>query len=174
MPAIDPYFRAVIERGASDIHVSAECPVYLRVKGELKPLDERRLPAAEAAALFSEVLGGPLTEKLGQTLEVDTAYTLDTGDRFRINAFRERQGWSLVARHFSKTIRTVEELGLPAILNRFADRHQGLILVTGPGRSGKSTTAAALVTTTSTPTARTTSSPWKTPSSTCIRANAAW
>jgi twitching motility protein PilT len=145
MPAIDPYFTAAVEHGASDIHISSECPIYIRVKGDLKPLDARILPGAEVAALIAEVLGPEMAEKLGKTLEVDTAYTLESGDRFRINAFRERQGWSLVARHFTKKIRTVEELGLPAILNNFADRNQGLILVTGPGRSGKSTTAAALI-----------------------------
>lgn len=145
MSAVDQYFRAAIDQGASDLHVGADTPVYLRILGGLKKLTQEPLGVDAAHDMIMELLGPELAAKVARTLEVDFAYTLETGDRFRINAFKERKGWNLVARHFSKKIRSVEELGLPGILNRFADANQGLILITGPGRSGKSTTAAALV-----------------------------
>lgn len=145
MPAMDQYLRAAVEKGASDLHVGADTPVYLRILGGLKKLTEQPLSAQDTEAMVMELLGPDLAAKVVKTLEVDSSYTLDTGDRFRINAFKERKGWNLVARHFSKKVRTIEELGLPGVLTRFADANQGLILITGPGRSGKSTTAAALV-----------------------------
>jgi twitching motility protein PilT len=145
MPLIDSYFQRAVAENASDIHIGAGAPVYLRVLGILKQLAPAVLDAAEAERLVMDLIGAEAAAKLQSTLEIDTSYTLASGERFRVNAFKERQGWSLVARLFSKSIRGVEELGLPAILNRFADSNQGLILITGPGRSGKSTTAAALV-----------------------------
>jgi twitching motility protein PilT len=145
MPAIDQYLQAAVDQGASDVHVAADAPVYLRVLGELKALNDQKIEPQQSEALISELVGPEQWAQVQEKLEIDSSYTLESGERFRINAFRERKGWSLVARHFSKKIRSIEELGLPEILHRFADSHQGLILLTGPGRSGKSTTAAALV-----------------------------
>ena len=145
MASIDQYLSAAVEQKASDVHIGVDNPVYLRVLGKLKQLTEEPLSKEKAQSMIFEMLGADLSRKLLESLEIDTSYTLPSGDRFRVNAFREKKGWSMVARHFSKTIRTVEQLGLPPILNRFADSNQGLILLTGPGRSGKSTTAAALV-----------------------------
>lgn len=145
MAAIDQYFQVAVEQGASDVHIAADAPIYLRVMGELKIHGDLRISPETAESLISELLGPTVWAEAQEKLEVDTAYTLENGERFRLNVFKERKGWNLVARHFSKRIRTVQELGLPEILNRFADANQGLILVTGPGRSGKSTTAASLV-----------------------------
>ena len=142
---IDAHLENAVSRGASDLHISADSPVYIRILGVLHPATENKLSPEEAQAMIAEMLGPQQTAKLQQTLELDTSYTLPNGERFRVNAFMERKGWSLVARHFSKTIRGFAELNLPPAVNRFADAHQGLILITGPGRSGKSTTAAAIV-----------------------------
>ncbi len=145
MPRIDQYMEAAVAQGASDLHVSADSPVYARILGVLQPLGDQRLNPQEAQDAIVELLGPQQTAKLQQVLELDTSYTIASGERFRVNAFMERKGWSLVARHFSKNIRGFTELALPPAVNRFADAHQGLILITGPGRSGKSTTAAAII-----------------------------
>jgi twitching motility protein PilT len=145
MPLLDEHLQRAVELGASDLHLAADSPVYARVLGKLNPVSPEKLSPEQTEAIITEFLGPELNAKLRETLELDTSHTLPSGDRFRVNAFLERKGWSLVARHFSSHIRSVEELGLPPILNRFADSHAGLILITGPGRSGKSTTAAALI-----------------------------
>lgn len=145
MPVIDQHLQKAVDLHASDLHLSADAPIYARVLGRLTPVSEQRLSPLETESIISEFLSPELNAKLRETLEIDTSYTLPSGDRFRLNVFMERKGWSLVARHFGSHIANVEELGLPSILNRFADSNQGLILITGPGRSGKSTTAAALV-----------------------------
>ena len=142
---IDQYLDAAVGQGASDVHISADSPVYSRVLGVLLPLSEQKLSPDDSMAIISEMLGPQQTAKLQQTLELDTSYTVPSGERFRVNAFMERKGWSLVARHFSKNIRSFSELALPPAISKFADAHQGLILITGPGRSGKSTTAAAII-----------------------------
>ena len=145
MASIDVYFEAAVSAGASDLHISSDSKVYLRRLGVLKPFNDQVLAADKVGEMVTELLGPQRLERLQKDLEIDTSHTLPDGERFRLNVFMEKKGWSVVARHFSKSVRTVEELGLPNILNRFADAHQGLILVTGPGRSGKSTTAAAIV-----------------------------
>ncbi len=145
MLELGEYLDTAVGLGASDVHVGADSRVYARVLGALKPLDGEPLKATEVEAALAAFLGPDDWARLGRQLEIDTSHTRPSGERFRVNAFRERKGWNLVARHFSKRPRSVEELGLPPILNRFADFSQGLILITGPGRSGKSTTAAALV-----------------------------
>ena len=145
MAEIDQYLRAAIQQGASDLHIGAGGPVYIRCLGQLKALGPAVVENHDVETMIRELLGPHLWAQVLEHLEIDSSYTLDSGDRFRINAFKERKGWNLVARHFSKRIRSIEELGLPEILHRFADSHQGLILLTGPGRSGKSTTAAALI-----------------------------
>jgi twitching motility protein PilT len=145
MATIDTYLEQAVKLNASDLHLGAGSKIYARVLGELKVLSDTELAPEEAESMMSAFLGPESWEKLQQTLEIDTSYTMPAGDRFRVNAFREKLGWNLVARHFSRKIRSVEELGLPHILNRFADANQGIILITGPGRSGKSTTAAALI-----------------------------
>ncbi|HTB23044.1 MAG TPA: PilT/PilU family type 4a pilus ATPase [bacterium] len=146
MPSIAAFLEEAVTLHASDIHVGAASRVYARVLGQLRPISEQALSPEEIEPMIGEFLGPEQWARVQQTLEIDTSYTLPSGDRFRLNAFRERNGWNLVARHFSSRIRTIQELGLPEdILRRFADSNQGLILVTGPGRSGKSTTAAALI-----------------------------
>jgi len=145
MPSITDYLEQAVQQHASDLHLGAASKVYVRVLGNLRAVSEEILTADSMAEMLSVFLGVEQWAKVRQTLEIDTSHTLASGDRFRLNAFHERNGWNLVARHFSGRIRSASELGLPPILNRFADASQGLILITGPGRSGKSTTAAALV-----------------------------
>jgi len=142
---ITAYLEEAVRMRASDIHIGAASRVYARILGYLKVLSPELLPPEDTEAMISAFIGPEQWAKVQETLEIDTSHSLPSGDRFRLNVFRERNGWNLVARHFSSEIRSTKELGLPDVLHRFADSSQGLILITGPGRSGKSTTAAALV-----------------------------
>jgi len=145
MPNIDPYLQACIDRKGSDLHIASESPICVRQLGRLLPISETPLPAEDCQALISEILDPATLARLQEEWEVDGTYTLANGERFRFNAYRQRRGWDAVFRHFSSKVRSIEELGLPPILKKFADANQGLILITGPGRCGKSTTCAALV-----------------------------
>jgi twitching motility protein PilT len=144
MPKLDQYLQVCIDGKGSDLHIASESPVYIRQLGRLQPITEA-LPIQTCEELIFEILDPATAEKLKTEWEVDTSYTMANGERFRVNAYRQRKGWDAVLRHFSSRVASIDELGLPPILKKFSDANQGLILITGPGRSGKSTTCAALV-----------------------------
>src|SRR5580692_11163971 len=144
MPKLDQYLQVCIDGKGSDLHVSSESPVYIRQLGRLQPITEP-LSVQTCEELIFEILDPATQERLKTEWEVDTSYTMASGERFRVNAYRQRRGWDAVLRHFSSRVASIDELGLPPILKKFSDANQGLILITGPGRSGKSTTCAALV-----------------------------
>ena len=145
MPKIDSYLQTCIDRKGSDLHVASESPLYVRELGRLNPITPEPLPIQECEELIFEILEPAVAEKLKTDWEVDTSYTMANGERFRVNAYRQRKGWDAVFRHFTSKVRSIDELGLPLILKKFTDANQGLVLITGPGRSGKSTTCAAIV-----------------------------
>ena len=145
MPKIDSYLQTCIDRKGSDLHIASESPAYVRELGRLNPITPEPLPIQQCEDLIFEILDPAIAEKLKTEWEVDTAYTMANGERFRVNAYRQRKGWDAVFRHFSSKVRSIDELGLPPILKKFTDSNQGLVLITGPGRSGKSTTCAAIV-----------------------------
>jgi twitching motility protein PilT len=144
MPKIDTYLQVCIDGKGSDVHIASESPVYVRQLGRLQPISDP-LPVQTCEELIFEILDPATAERLKTDWEVDTSYTMASGERFRVNAYRQRKGWDAVLRHFSSRVASIDELGLPPILKKFSDANQGLILITGPGRSGKSTTCAALV-----------------------------
>jgi twitching motility protein PilT len=145
MAQIDKYLTECITRKGSDLHIASEAPVFVRQLGKLTPITPQPLPAEECEQLVMEILDDSMKARLKEEWEVDVAYAMENGERFRVNVYRQRKGLDAVFRHFSSKIQSIEELGLPLILKKFADANQGLILITGPGRSGKSTTCAALV-----------------------------
>jgi len=145
MAKIDVYLQTCIDSKGSDLHLAADSPVYVRHLGRLKAITEEPLPIQETEEMIFEILDPATAERLKTEWEVDTSYTMANGERFRVNAYRQRKGWDAVLRHFSSKVASIDQLGLPAILKKFSDFNQGLILITGPGRSGKSTTCAALV-----------------------------
>jgi twitching motility protein PilT len=145
MPNIDVYLQACIDQKCSDLHIASESPVCVRQLGRLLPMSEAPLSATDCESLIFEILDPTTLGRLKEEWEVDGTYSLANGERFRYNVYRQRKGWDAVFRHFSSTVRTIEELALPPILKKFADANQGIILITGPGRCGKSTTCAALV-----------------------------
>ncbi len=145
MPQIDQYLQVCIDRKGSDLHIASDSPAYVRQLGRLTPITPGPLPIQDCETLIFEVLDAITADKLRTDWEVDTSYTMPSGERFRVNAYRQRKGWDAVFRHFSSKVPSLDELALPPILKKFSDSNQGLILITGPGRSGKSTTCAALV-----------------------------
>jgi len=142
-PQVDDLLRQVVERNGSDLHLLDGLPPKVRVHGALEALD---VPASPVAKLVEPVLDerhAAIFEEFGET---DLAYTVEGSGRFRVNVFRHQGGLGAVFRLIPKRIPTLEELSLPAEVARFADVQSGLVLVTGPTGSGKSSTLAALLT----------------------------
>jgi twitching motility protein PilT len=137
---------AAMRAGASDLHLIAGCPPLLRVAGALRPLDgvETLTPAA-ARRLVMSLLSHAQRERFDLERELDFALTVTGGHRFRINAHYQRGTTAAAIRLIPNEIPALESLGLPRAVRDLAERDQGLVLVTGPTGSGKSTTLAALI-----------------------------
>ena len=144
MTQIDVWLAQALACGASDLHVRAGMPPLIRVHGRLQPLpDVDEIESYEAALLAL------LTEGQRQLFEarndLDCAYEIPSIGRFRVNLLRQHQGVGAVFRLLPTRLRTLEELGLPQVVYALARLEQGLVLVTGPTGSGKSTTLAAII-----------------------------
>ena len=133
------------DQRASDLHVHAGLPVRLRIDGDFRPLPSAVASPEESQRLLAEVLTPAQREAVERHGQVDFAYTLPGVGRFRANVYRQQRGWDGVFRVIPDEPPTLSELGLPLDLARFANFHQGLVLITGPTGSGKSSTLAALV-----------------------------
>ncbi len=145
MARVDALLRKAIEIGASDAHLAVDLPPIVRRFGQLKRLSSNALGAAQTEGLLLEILGPEQRERLKADHELDFAYEIPGEGRFRCNAFRHRKGIDVCFRVVMAALPGFEKLGLPKVLEEVCDNHQGLILVTGPAGSGKSTTLAALV-----------------------------
>jgi twitching motility protein PilT len=137
--------RFAVEQGASDLHLSAGQPPILRIDGDLHRLDAAPLSAEQARTLVLEVMSEEQRKEFQQSLELDFSFALDGKLRFRVNAFQQSRGEGAVFRVVNSKIPDADALGLPDVIQRLADQEKGLILVTGPTGSGKSTTLAAIV-----------------------------
>jgi len=145
MARIDDILKQMIDCHASDLHISSGCAPYLRVHGEMVKLNYKDLSAEVTQALIFEVLSETQRESFLSTWDIDCSYSLPGIGRFRVNVFRQRKGVGAVFRLIPEHISTIEELGLPANLVELLNVSEGLILVTGPTGSGKSTTLASLI-----------------------------
>jgi twitching motility protein PilT len=145
MAKIDELFKIMVERGASDLHLAAGTPPYLRLHGEMAKLEFKALSNEECQALIFEILSEKQKRAFIENWELDLAYTVENLGRFRCNIFMQRKGMGAVFRVIPEKIKTVEELGLPPEIMELIKVHKGLICVTGPTGSGKSTTLAALI-----------------------------
>src|SRR3954468_22859926 len=145
--AIEDLIAVVVRLGASDLHLKPESPPILRVNGALCRLDDQgKLTREDVLGLLYQMLvDPPRLERLHRTGAVDFAYDSDQGIRFRVNAFQERDQFSIACRPVPDFIKSFQELNLPAVLEQIADEERGLILVTGTTGSGKSTTLAAIL-----------------------------
>ncbi len=142
---IDDLLKTAVARDASDIHIKAESPPLLRIYGELIPMDLPPLSIDEAKRLSYMILSSKDREQFEQQWELDLGYDLPGLARFRVNLFVQRGMTGSVFRVIPLHVQTIEELGLPEVCRYFAERPRGLILVTGPAGSGKSTTQAAII-----------------------------
>ncbi|NLY54817.1 MAG: type IV pilus twitching motility protein PilT [Firmicutes bacterium] len=133
------------EKGASDLHLTVGRPPVLRLHGDLVQLDLTPLSAADTAAMLAEVASNLQAAILQERGEVDFACSLTGLGRFRINAFRQQGSISIACRLIPQLVPKLDQLGLPPIVAELTQRRQGLILVTGPTGSGKSTTLAAMI-----------------------------
>jgi twitching motility protein PilT len=145
-PRIEVLLEEVIKKKASDLHIQVGLQPMLRVDGALMPVSGTEILNEEAVeALIFAVLDEDQKQILLKDKEFDFSFAFGDLGRFRVNAFHERGNLAAALRLIPNEILTVEQLGLPPILNKFAEYPRGLVLVTGPTGSGKSTTLAALV-----------------------------
>ena len=134
-----------VEQGASDCHLSAGEPPMIRIHGDLKKLDHAALTKEEAHALVYDIMNDAQRKAFEETHECDFSFEMGTVARFRVNVFMQRKGEGAVFRTIPTKILTLEQLEMPAILKQLCEKEKGLILVTGPTGSGKSTTLAGMV-----------------------------
>jgi twitching motility protein PilT len=143
---LDDLLTLLVERGGSDLHITAGIAPCMRINGELKPLEGRdRMLPVDTETLIRSVLSDAMWQKFEATQELDTAYALPGVSRFRMNVYRQRGAVGAVMRAIPHKIRNLDELGLPQSVEHFAHLPRGLVLVTGPTGSGKSTTLASLL-----------------------------
>ncbi|TMB14169.1 MAG: PilT/PilU family type 4a pilus ATPase [Deltaproteobacteria bacterium] len=145
MPRIDSFLRLVAEQGASDLHFHAGNVPIIRHEGELMPLPFRILSEVETGRFLLELLGEEQRAQFERTREADLVYSIEGVARFRVNIFVQSHGLGAVFRVIPNKVPTLDELNLPLALRRLTQLTNGLVLVTGPTGSGKSTTLAAMV-----------------------------
>jgi twitching motility protein PilT len=137
--------QATVESGASDLHISSGMPPMIRLRGDMVRSQSPALSDADARALLYTLMNDGQRKLFEERREIDFAFEIEGLSRFRANIFEQRRGIGGVFRVIATKIRTLEELGTPKILRELALRERGLVLVTGPTGSGKSTTLAAMI-----------------------------
>jgi len=142
---ITELLQQAVEAGASDLHLTVESPPVLRINGALRPLGDRHLTPSDTQNMLDALLADDLRRRFQEQGEVDFSHGLPEAGRFRVNAYRQRGSVALALRVIPTQIMTVEDLGLPSAVVGFTELAAGLVLVTGPTGSGKSTTLAALI-----------------------------
>jgi twitching motility protein PilT len=142
---VDQILLAAIEYKASDVHLTVGVPPILRINGELKRYGTEKLLPADTEAIAKAIIPENMWESFKEKGELDFSYGVPGVSRFRVNAFHQRKSISLALRVVASKTPTLEELELPDIIARLVEKPQGLILVTGPTGSGKSTTLASMI-----------------------------
>jgi twitching motility protein PilT len=145
MAKLDAFFKLMVDQGASDLHLVSGSQPILRVSGELQRVRYTVLESDDLKKMLYEVAPEYKIKQFEETGDVDFAYEIPGLARYRANYFVQKYGVGAVFRQIPDTILTVEQLGLPPVLNKLPLYPKGLVLVTGPTGSGKSTTLAALV-----------------------------
>ncbi len=145
MAYIDQFLNLVVRQGASDLHISEGEPPKIRTHGDIMPVRDELVSHEEATRMFSEVCGSANWQLFQQRGDLDFAYQMDENSRFRSNYFKASHGYAAAFRLIPTKISSLEELGIPVVVKEFACLRGGLVLVTGPTGSGKTTTQAALI-----------------------------
>jgi twitching motility protein PilT len=142
---LDRLLHVLAEANGSDIHLKVGSPPRIRVDGELQRLDEPTLVPSVTKEMADSMMSPSIKEQFDDSFEADFAYSLRDVGRFRVNVFRQRGTVAIVMRRVLNSAATFEDLGLPDVVQTLSDEQRGLILVTGPTGSGKTTTLAAMI-----------------------------
>ena len=142
---INELLKSVVKNNASDLHLVAGLPPILRVSGDLQKIKSKALSDKEVESLAFDLLDKNLQEKFLSEKELDVGYSLPSGERFRVNLHFEKGAVSLAARAIPREIPDMNEINLPEVAKKFTELPHGLVLVTGPTGSGKSTTLASMI-----------------------------
>ncbi|MCB0350185.1 MAG: type IV pilus twitching motility protein PilT [Bdellovibrionales bacterium] len=145
MAKLDDLFKIMVNNNASDLHLTSGSPPALRVHGDIEPLNYRPLTHEECHALIYEIMTPDQRKNFEDNWECDFSYSLENVGRFRCNIFNQRKGIAAVFRYIPSKIQTLQELNLPPAVRAICKEKKGLVCVTGPTGSGKSTTLAAMV-----------------------------
>ena len=145
MPTLPELLKTLVEKGGSDLHLTTNSPPQVRVHGHLERLEGSDLTPSDTKQLAYSVLTDAQKKTFEESLELDFSFGMKGVARFRCNMFNQRGAVGAVYRVIPEKIRTFQELGLPPVLANLAERPRGLVLVTGPTGSGKSTTLAAMI-----------------------------
>jgi twitching motility protein PilT len=145
MPRIDAFLEIGKQQGGSDIHFTVGLPPLVRLDGQLVPIKYRELSESETEGLVMEILNETQVARFRENGAVDLAYTAENLGRFRLNVCRHRRGVAAICRVIPDDVPELANLGLPRVVGQFARLSSGLVLVTGPTGTGKSTTLAAMI-----------------------------
>src|ERR1700728_4821145 len=145
MARVDAFLKLGVAQGCSDLHLAVGVPPMLRMHGDLMPIKFRDLGDAELEAYITEILNQSQLKVLREGNDLDFSYVSTEGGRFRVNVFRKETGIGAAFRSIPTTMPTMDQLGLPPIVKKLCDYHQGMILVTGSTGTGKTTTLASMI-----------------------------
>ena len=145
MATLPDLLKVTVDLGGSDLHITTNTPPQVRINGFLRPLDLPVLAPADTKQLAYSVLTDAQKRRFEETMELDFAFGIRGMARFRCNVFNQRGTVAAVYRLIPEAIRGFQELGLPPVITKLAEQPHGLVLVTGPTGSGKSTTLAAML-----------------------------
>jgi twitching motility protein PilT len=144
--SIDTLLEQMVAHNASDLHLTVGSPPVLRMRGQLHRLDQHpRLSADDTRQLLYRILSTEQQKQLELNRQIDLSYSIPGVARFRVNIYSQRESLAGAFRLIPTELKTLEELGVPKSLYQFCDKPRGLVLVTGPTGSGKSTTLSALI-----------------------------
>lgn len=142
---IEDLMEQLIEMGGSDMHLSAGLPPYFRLSGKLTPIGDEPMTAEQCQRLIFSMLNNTQRKNLEQNWELDCSYGVKGLARFRVNVYKDRGTYAACLRALSSKIPSFDKLGLPDVVREMSEKPRGLILVTGPTGSGKTTTLAAMI-----------------------------
>ncbi|HUF61231.1 MAG TPA: type IV pilus twitching motility protein PilT [Verrucomicrobiales bacterium] len=145
MAEIDDYFRLLVSEGASDLHLSEGQPPKMRIHGSIHAINGDTLTSERLGPMLEEICEPQAWDRFRERGDLDFAYEMDADSRFRCNYLKQSKGYAAVFRLIPTKIATLEQLGIPSVVREFGHLRSGLVLVTGPTGSGKSTSLAALI-----------------------------
>jgi twitching motility protein PilT len=145
MAYLDQFLSVIVKHDGSDLHFAEGQPPKMRVHGDIMPIRAEPISREEAIQMMSEICGARNWETFEQRGDLDFGYEMDEASRFRSNYFKQSNGYAATFRLIPTKIATLEDLGIPVVVKDFANIRGGLVLVTGPTGSGKTTTQAALI-----------------------------